>query len=239
MMNLPSQPVNGLIEGMTVLQELANAREPLSSIELSRGLGLEKTRVNRILKTLAYLGFAYRSDARRYASGPGMHILAAQSLSASGLFKTSIKHLESLMELNLVIALGVLWRDKVSYLFHHQPGTPFHAGIGRVQLHSATTSSLGMVLLARRHDEAIRKTYPSEHRIEGFADFDSLMNAIREIRCSGFAALSSRVGHHSVAVKIGVPAFAAIGVSGEIEKTELDEYVGILREKAQSIEDSL
>jgi DNA-binding IclR family transcriptional regulator len=239
MMSLPSQPVNGLIEGMTVLQELANACEPLSSIELSRVLGLEKTRVNRILKTLAYLGFAYRSDARRYASGPGMHILAAQSLSASGLLKTSISHLEDLMKHNILIALGVLWRDKVSYLFHHLPGTPFHTGIGRVQLHPAATSSIGMVLLARKTDDEIRGIYGNETMIEKYAGVESLLKNIREIRESGFAALSDYPGHHSIAVKIGCPAFAAIALSGNIDPDEVGAYVEILREKARMIEENL
>jgi DNA-binding IclR family transcriptional regulator len=239
MMNLPSQPVKGLIEGITVLQELANAREPLSSIEISRRLGLEKTRVNRILKTLAYLGFAYRGDSRRYSSGPGMHILAAQSLSASGLLKTSISHLEDLMRHRLLIALGVLWRDKVSYLFHHLPGTPFHEGIGRVQLHPATKSSIGMALLAKKTDEEIRLIHENSEDMETHSSLDSLLEDIREIRESGFAALSEYPGHHTVAVTIGSPAFAAIAFSGEIGSDEVPAYVEILREKAKSIEEKL
>ena len=96
MKELPAQPVKGLQDGIIVMQQLANMREPVSGLELSRELGIEKTRVNRILKTLTYLGIAYRTASRKYASGPGMHVLAAQSLAASGLFRASVKHLEEL-----------------------------------------------------------------------------------------------------------------------------------------------
>ena len=96
MKELPAQPVKGLQDGIIVLQQLANMREPVSGLELSRELGIEKTRVNRILKTLTSLGIAYRTGSRKYTSGPGMHVLAAQSLAASGLFRASIKHLEEL-----------------------------------------------------------------------------------------------------------------------------------------------
>ncbi|RLA69960.1 MAG: transcriptional regulator, partial [Epsilonproteobacteria bacterium] len=63
---LPAQPIKGLIEGMTVLQQVASVRKPVSTLELAVQLGMEKTRVNRILKTLAYAGMVHRTSNRRY-----------------------------------------------------------------------------------------------------------------------------------------------------------------------------
>jgi len=199
MKELPAQPIKGLQDGIIVIQQLANMREPVSGLELSKELGIEKTRVNRILKTLTSLGIAYRTTSRKYASGPGMHILAAQSLAASGLFNTSVRHLEELEKLGHIIALGVLWRDKVSYLFHHSPGTPFQEGIGRTQLYPASKSSLGMALLSEKTDQEILDFYAGKENIKGFKNIDELMVSICEIRRLGFAAVKN-APHWSIAV---------------------------------------
>lgn len=221
---------------MAVLGQLANSAEPVSCLELSRELGLEKTKVNRILKTLSHMGMAYRTSSRRYAPGSGMHVLAAQSLSASGLFKVSLPHLESLDSLCYLIALGVLWRDKVSYLFHHAPGTPFVEGIGRTRLFPATRSSLGLILLAQQDDVQIRELYSRNVPVEGFDSVDSLLEGICEIRRQGYATARHN-GTLSVAVKIGSPAYAAIGLSGAMKtKDDIRVCLEALREKAMMIE---
>ena len=238
MEKLPAQPIKGLQDGIVVLQQLANTREPISSLELSNELGIETTRVNRILKTLTSLGIAYRTTSRKYTSGSGMHVLAAQSLAASGLFHTSVRHLEDLSELGHLTALGVLWRDKVSYLFHHASGTPFQEGVGRTQLYPATQSSLGMVLMAQKSDKEISDLYIAKEEIEGFKDFDELLREICEIRKSGYAVLKNQ-GNLTIAVKIGAPAYAAIGISGKINKKDIKKYVDILQEKTLKIEEEL
>jgi len=238
MKELPAQPVKGLQDGIMVLQQLANMREPVSGLELSRELGIEKTRVNRILKTLTSLGIAYRTASRKYASGPGMHVLAAQSLSASGLFRASIKHLEELDKLGHTIALGVLWRDKVSYLFHHSPGTSFQEGIGKISLFNATNSSLGMTLLSEKSDEDIFAIFKDKKDLGKYAGTKELLNKICEIRRDGYAALENNEGF-TIAVTIGTPAYAAIGISGKIKPEEIIKYVDILKEKAEAIENEI
>lgn len=238
MKELPAQPVKGLQDGIIVMQQLTNMREPVSGLELSRELGIEKTRVNRILKTLASLGIAYRTASRKYASGPGMHVLAAQSLAASGLFRASVKHLEELDKLGHTIALGVLWRDKVSYLFHHSPGTPFQEGIGKTSLYNATGSSLGMVLLSQKADEEILEIYKDKNDIGKYSNSKELLKHICEIRRDGYAALPNNEGF-TIAVKIGNPAYAAIGMAGKIKPNEIEKNVDILEQKAEAIEEEI
>src|SRR5690348_18426155 len=80
---LNSQPNQSLIDGIATLQALATSSEPAGCRELARRLGIDATKVNRLLKTLAYLGIARQTADRKYAPGPGMHVLAAQSLFAS------------------------------------------------------------------------------------------------------------------------------------------------------------
>jgi len=78
--------------------------------ELARELGLEPTRVNRLLRTLAHLGLAQQDDRRKYRRGPGIHVLAAQAKFRSGLLRRAMPVLESLRRFEFTVALGVLWR---------------------------------------------------------------------------------------------------------------------------------
>jgi len=55
---MPAQPNLSLINGLTCLQELIASPSLVGSRELARRLGLEPTRVNRLLGTLAQLGLA-------------------------------------------------------------------------------------------------------------------------------------------------------------------------------------
>ena len=98
-MVLPSQPILGLIDGMEVLQLLASEGRAMSGVEISKELNIEKTKVNRILKTLAFLGFTTASNNRKYALGSAIHVLSAQLLHGSGLVKNALKYLIELTEL--------------------------------------------------------------------------------------------------------------------------------------------
>src|SRR3954470_11988766 len=93
---LPAQPNQSLIDGLSVLQALAVSNEPVGGRALARQLGLEPTRVNRLLKTLAHLGMARQDPDRKYLPGPAMHVLSALSLFGSGLIRRGIAPLESL-----------------------------------------------------------------------------------------------------------------------------------------------
>ena len=55
MNQLPAQKVDGLIDGMRLLEELAAHKEPVAGLVLARKLGMSPVRVNRLLKTFAYL----------------------------------------------------------------------------------------------------------------------------------------------------------------------------------------
>jgi DNA-binding IclR family transcriptional regulator len=96
MKDSPAQVVNGLVDGIAVLQELAVSAEPCSGKAISEKLGLSPVRVNRLLKTLASLGITHRTKNRKYAVGAGMHVLAAQSMVASGLLNRAVPQLQNL-----------------------------------------------------------------------------------------------------------------------------------------------
>jgi DNA-binding IclR family transcriptional regulator len=222
---LPAQPNQSLIDGLACLQALASSSEAVGNRELARTLGLEPTRVNRLLKTLAHLGLAEQDAQRRYRPGPAIHVLAAQSLFGSKLIRRAIGPLEELHRFGLIVALGVLWRDQTSYLYHAEPGMTAAHALGRVGLHPATATGIGMALLARQPDESISDQYgPS----------DELSGALARIRTQNYALVTTDRRHRTVAVVIE-GGDAALGLSGEFPDARVPELVAALRDAAAEI----
>jgi DNA-binding IclR family transcriptional regulator len=239
MRTLPNaQPNQSLIDGITTLQALAVSPEPIGCRELARRLGFDPTKVNRLLKTLAYLGIARQTANRKYTAGPGMHVLAAQSLFASGLVRNALPVLETLRRFGHTVAMGVLWNDSVSYLFHAPPGMETSRGLGRIGLIPATHSGIGMMLLAELDRADVRAIY-GERAIPAFPDgIESLLASLEDIRARGFARVhvADDRDHHTVAVSMGDPVHAAIAMSGWIPETGAEEIVNALRDAVALIE---
>lgn len=222
---LPAQPNQSLIDGLACLQALASSSEAVGNRELARTLGLEPTRVNRLLKTLAHLGLAEQDAQRRYRPGPAIHVLAAQSLFGSKLIRRAIGPLEELHRFGLIVALGVLWRDQASYLYHAEPGMTAAHALGRVGLHPATDTGIGMALLAWQPDESI---------IDRYGSSPDLSAALGEIRARGYALVATGGSHRTVAVVID-GGDAAVGLSGEFPDSVVPELVAALRDAAAEI----
>lgn len=234
-----AQPNQSLIDGIATLQALAVSPEPIGNRELARQLGFNPTRVNRLLKTLAYLGIARQTANRKYTAGPAMHVLAAQSLFASKIVQTSLPALEKLRRFELTIAMGVLWNDSVCYLFHAPPGIEIPKGLGRIGLLPASSSGIGMALLAQQDDEHLAELFENADIPDFPGGLPELMTAISRIRERGYARISVGENHdkHTIALPVSEPAFAAIGLSGWIPEGNTEAIVDALRGAAAEIRD--
>jgi DNA-binding IclR family transcriptional regulator len=234
---LPAQPNQSVIDAIACLQALAVAPRPVGVRELARQLDLEPTRAHRLAATLAALGIVRRTDDRRYTPGPGMHVLAAQALYGSGLLRHAAGPLESLLTLGYTVALGVLWKRQVCYLFHGRAGEPFSAGVGRTALFPATRSSIGMVLLAAMPPDAVRELY-ADHVPEGFDSLSQLLAELDRVRRRGHA----RVVNHrrplsaTLAVPIGTRPDAAVALAGAIRAADAARLLQPLREAAAIVQ---
>lgn len=234
MRKLPAQPVNGLVDGLRLLQELAVREEPVSGLELARELGVEPTRMNRLLKTLDYLGMADRTPDRRYQAGPGVHVLAAQAMSKSKLLRFSAKRLEAISAPGCIKALGVLWSDKVSYLFHKGPGADLLSSLGGHKTYAATMSSIGMALLAELEEAELDALYAGKPT-PGFASLDALKRELEQGRARGYGRLETSPKNLSVAIVIGSPAKGAAAISGPLSPEAEREAVEALRAACSEI----
>jgi DNA-binding IclR family transcriptional regulator len=206
---------------------------------LARNLGFETSRVNRLLKTFAYLGIVRQTSNRKYISGPGMHVLAAQSLYASGFVRKALPVLESLQRFGLTVAMGVLWKSNVSFLYHAPHGMKSSEALGRIGLYPASTSGIGMALLAGYDNDYIKEVY-SGQPIPGFSDdIDQLLAELSMVRKNGYARLRVKmdVEQHTVAITVGNPIYAAVGLSGWIPESNTPEIYAALKEAAAHLSD--
>jgi DNA-binding IclR family transcriptional regulator len=232
-----AQPNRSLIDGIATLQALATSPEPVGGRELARRLGIDAIKVNRLLKTLAYLGIARQTADRKYTAGPGMHVLAAQSLFASGLIRRALPALEGLRHFGHTVALGVLWERNVSYLFHAPPGMQSSLAVGRIGVLPATTSGIGVVLLAELETDHVRELYAGRE-IPMFPDgIDQLLVKLAEVRTLGYARVhvADERDHHIVAVSTGDPAHAGVALSGWIPEATTTSLVEALRTTAAAL----
>ncbi|HVJ01408.1 MAG TPA: helix-turn-helix domain-containing protein [Sphingomonas sp.] len=234
---LNAQPNQSLIDGIMMLQALATSPEPIGCRELARQLGIDATKTNRLLKTLAYLGIARQNGSRKYSAGGGMHVLAAQSLFASGLIRRALPVLAGLRRFGNTVALGVLWQRNVSYLFHAPPGIEVTSGVGRIGLLPATTSGIGIVLLSECSDEEVRALYESEAIPMFPKGIEQLLDTLGRVRAQGYARVhvADARDHHIVAVSTGDPAHAGIALSGWIPESATESLVAALRAAAVEI----
>ncbi|WP_116953150.1 IclR family transcriptional regulator [Jiangella endophytica] len=239
---LPAQPNRSLMDGLACLQALATAERPVGTRELARRLGLEPTRVNRLLRTLAAMGLAEQDEGRRYRPGPAIHVLAAQSLHGSGLVDLALRHMRGLHEFGYAVALGVLWRDQVSYLYHVGSEDPSSHVLQGVP-YPATSSGVGIALLAHESEDHVRALYaPTEPSLFQLnspppeLDGDlGLLALLERTRKQGFALVETDPGMRTVAVAVGDPPYAAVGISGTFGDAEVPELRTALVDVAQKI----
>lgn len=238
MLSKPSaQPNQSLIDGMRTLQALAVSPEPIGCRELARQLDLDVTKVNRLLRTLSHLGIARQTVKRKYTSGPGMHVLAAQSLFASGLIRRSLPALENLRRFGHTVAMGVLWNDSVSYLYHAPPGIGSTQALARIGVLPASASGIGLALLARLPDDAIADIYHGRD-VPGHPDgVTSLLDRLAPVRRDGYVRyrVSDQEDRHTIAIAIGEPVYAGIGLSGWLPEAATKELVDALADAGAQI----
>lgn len=219
---LPRQPNQSLLEGIEVLLAVARSREPVRVRAMARQLGLTPTRLQRYMGTLAHCGILRQLPDRRYGPGPGMHALSAISLSASGLAARSMEILPQLADLRCVVALGVLWRGQISYLYFQAPDQPAARSLGQAEDFPARDSVIGRVLLATQEMEDEEEPIdPTE---------------ARAIRQRGYARLRRGSGKTGLAIAVGDPPVAGLALEGTFPENKIPDLVGRLRTAAHHLQ---
>lgn len=230
---MSSQPNQSLIDGIRCLQYLVSSGRAIGCRELARLMGINTTRVNRLLMTMASIGLTMQDEQRRYLPGPGIHALAAQAIRGSALFSQALPLLERYAPKDIVVAMGVLWEDQVIYIYHSEPGNQVSQALAGFHMLPAWQSVIGMSLLAAESDEDLQKRFTPEQ-------WQLLGPHIAQQRAQGHVVWHHDDGEVSMAQPLGAHS-AALAFAGmwQIGKaavntrlTALHQLVGQLTQKS-------
>lgn len=209
---MSSQPNQSLIDGIRCLQYLVSSGRAIGCRELARLMGINTTRVNRLLMTMASIGLTMQDEQRRYLPGPGIHALAAQAIRGSELFSRALPRLERQAPRDIVVALGVLWEDQIIYIWHSVPGSQTTQALAGFHMLPAWCSVIGMSLLAAESDEALMGRFTPEQ-------WQNLAPHIAQQRERGNVVWHHDDGEVSMAQPLGVHQ-AALAFAGMWDITE-------------------
>lgn len=236
---LPKQPNQSIIDGIRCLQGVASYERPVGVFELALALDLEKTRVHRLLRTLAACGLISRLENRKYTVGPGLPVLAAQTMHAIGFGSRMFGPLEKLhhhfAKEHLLVALGLLWERSVSYLFHGSSDSPVEGGIATQHVWPASQTGVGVALLAELDDESVERLY-LKHEIPGYPKgIKELLKTLRETRRRGYAVVKTVTSNTTVAMVVRSEGNMALALSGAIDHKKIPGYLVELQKTAELI----
>lgn len=203
---MSSQPNQSLIDGIRCLQYVISHKQSVGCRELARLMGMNVTRVNRLLMTMASIGLVEQDAQRRYLPGPGIHALAAQAIRASSLFSRTLPLIEQYAPKDLVVAMGVLWEDQVIYIYHSVPGLQMSLALAGFETLPVWKSVIGMALLAAENDDNLRPRFTPEQWL-------AIYPHIVEKRKQGYVLWHHDDGEVSMAQTIGMNR-AAIAFAG-------------------------
>ena len=233
---LPSQPNQSIIDGFRCLQHVVTEEKPVGVTELAAGLGLEVTRVHRLLRTLSHLGMIVQTEGRKYGPGPAISILAAQTLHATRFGERALPELERLARATRKkVAFGVLWERSVSYLYHGGGPRGWHQAIGGHELWPATKSGLGIAILATLSDQELKARFGRDP-IPGFKDLRALQAVMEKTRRQGYAFISTEGSQATLAVALENSPSLAVGMTGRLKSPQLAGLLPKLQAAARVID---
>ncbi|MEM2915595.1 MAG: hypothetical protein QXH91_09410 [Candidatus Bathyarchaeia archaeon] len=155
---IPQQPNYSVWAAIEILQFIVGVGRPVGCTEISQSLNLDLTRTNRLLKTLAAIEILQQNRRRQYLPGPGLHILTAFALRGSGLLQSAIPEIEKVIQTyHHPIALGVLWRLSVCYLYYGRENQTVYLSIAGHHLFPAWQSSIGIILSSQYSDTILQQ----------------------------------------------------------------------------------
>jgi DNA-binding IclR family transcriptional regulator len=218
----------------SVLEFLAQAREPARLSAVALALGLQKSTVHRILATLSGLGYVeqaqetgcYRTTLKLWELGAGM-IHEHPVKRAGGAFLQEL-HRSTGQTVSLTVLSGddVLYLDKII----SPRAIRFTTRVGS-RVPAASTAG-GKALLAHAPDaRAIIKRLAARGKRERRIDVDALVQELAEVRELGYAVSSYSPGVISIAAPVMArngQAAAALSVSAPIERISAKKKAEII-----------
>jgi IclR family acetate operon transcriptional repressor len=239
--------VRSVLTGMRVLERLS---EPgvVGVSELARDLGLPKSSVQRMLRTLQEGGWATEVEGQttRWTLTPKMFQLGQRHQAGHDLRAIALPVMERLREeTRETIHLAALKGDSVFVLECLDSPQPVRAHVSPGMLIPLLASANGHALISTWSDEEIEEVVSrglTTYTSFTMADTATVISAIKQARINGYAVNDQqwREGVHAVAAPIVVSGVgvAGIGISTPVNRMSperQEKYGRMLVEAATAI----
>jgi len=241
-------PIAGLAKGLAVLEALVAGAEGASPAELVARTGLERTTVQRILRTLTAEGYVSKSGHGQYHVAPRAFSLGLGLSRGSQLARTAKPYLDQLgSRVQEATNLAVLDGLDVLYVARSEPNRSLsdtHTVGSRLP---AYCTSLGRAILAFGPEERaislLEKSDRSKVTDNTVTDFADLLSELARVREQGYAMVNSELEKGLVCISAPVwspsgGAFAAMNISIpeiRVDDSTIEEYVPLLLDTARML----
>ncbi|MFT6434660.1 MAG: DNA-binding IclR family transcriptional regulator [Candidatus Azotimanducaceae bacterium] len=234
---MPRQPNKSLIDGLKVLQFAISYPQGVGVNTIATELGIDTTKVHRLLRTLAAGGYLRQIKGRKYVPDAAIAVLAAQAMQGAGFVDHVYPILDELHKsTGMLVAYGMLWNRQVTYLYHAKPGIKAGMGLAGHTLVDATQSRLGLAMLARLSQGELELRY-TKKEIPGFSSFKELLGKLKMIQENGYIYEKTNTkGDKTVAICFEKKPAISIAIAGKINKSKVDFWVKRLRDIETRIE---
>ncbi|PWT96226.1 MAG: hypothetical protein C5B52_16240 [Bacteroidetes bacterium] len=225
-----------------ILQTFSRSEMELGISELSVRLGLAKSTVSRLMKTLNQVNLVEKNpETQKYRLGISAFELGFVVYHTMELRQVSYPILEKLAKsIRRVVRLGVYDKGGVVYLSKHMPGED-DGTISMIGDRSPVhCTAIGKILLANQTEKEIERVVTDQlkrYTNKTIIAPQELKKEIFEIRKKGYAVTMEelRSGFSSVAVPVKndmgkvVGAISITGLQSHLYASQIDQYVSQLR----------
>jgi len=248
-MNVRFKKVPALYKCISILELLAESKDPMGVSDISKALNLNKSTVFNTVHTLADLEILAPDAENKFVFGTKLYVLGKSAGTGSEIIRTVHPYLERINKETRLSAffgtrsgLRAVIVDKVDSAFDIKISSeigmrlPLLAGAG------------GKVLLSQLSDEDIDKIL-SQNSLKRFTRFscvdkDKFKQMVKTVRTDGIAVDNEEYieGIRALAVPLNINrgnaqfAIWVVGLKRQITDKVLGNYSGLLRKIADEIE---
>lgn len=208
--------VSSLLRGLTLLEALASAPGGTTPQRLTEETGLDRSTLQRLLRTLVTAGYAERVERGRYGIAPGALSLAVRLMDAPHLRRVAMPHLTALhAEVGEIVNFAVLSGVEIVYIARIAPHSILSMPLEIGSRQPASCTSLGRAILSRLPEAEARLVLEqSERRAytpKTLTDVDEILETLRTAQRRGYAVVDQEL-------ELGLRAIAApvLGSGGRV-----------------------
>lgn len=241
--------VPAIDRALNVLECLSQSRKGYSVSELSRRLGLPKSSVHLILRTLERRGYLQKQSAGgRYKFGMKLITLSRMALDGVELRDEARPALATLsQQTGLTVHMGVLERSEIVIIERLESASPIRvvSWIGRRM--DLNSTAVGKALIAHlpesEFDAQVRPSQLARHNDRTIASMTALRKELARVRHLGYSVCDEEdeIGVRSVGAPIlnrhghSIAAISVAGTTLQIPPERVDELGHTVKDAAADI----